>query len=220
MILQTNNLSKIYTKSKQQINAINNINLSIDEGDFVVIHGSSGCGKSTLLLLLGGMLHPTAGQVLFQNQDLYASSSFLRGTYRKRVVGFMFQKFFLMPYLSVKDNIQLSLSIRKIKQGSAERVQSLTDRLGITQRMNHLPEELSVGEQQRVALARTLAGNPDIILADEPTGNLDKNNKQIIAQCLKEENAQGKTIVLVTHDESLIELGKKQIQLSAGQLTD
>jgi putative ABC transport system ATP-binding protein len=220
MILQTNNLSKTYTKSKQKINAINNINLSIDEGDFVVIHGSSGCGKSTLLLLLGGMLHPTAGQVLFQNQDLYASPSFLRGTYRKRIVGFMFQKFFLMPYLSVKDNIQLSLSIRKIKQDSAERVQSLTDRLGITQRMNHLPEELSVGEQQRVALARTLAGNPDIILADEPTGNLDKNNKQIIAQCLKEENAQGKTIVLVTHDESLIELGNKQIQLSAGQLTD
>ncbi len=220
MIIQTKNLLKTYTKSNQTINAIDNLNLSIDEGDFVVVHGPSGCGKSTLLLLLGGMLHPTAGQVLYQDKDLYASPAFLRGTYRKRVVGFMFQKFYLMPYLSVRDNINLSLSIRKMKQGSAERVRLLIDRLGISQRMKHLPEELSVGEQQRVALARTLAGNPDIILADEPTGNLDKNNKQIIAQCLKDENAQGKTVVLVTHDESLIELGNQQIQLSSGKLTE
>ncbi len=219
-MITAKDLTKIYTKSNEKITAINHLNLSIEKGDFVVVYGASGCGKSTILLLLGGMLHPTSGEVLYQDRDLYAQSSFLRRKYRKHIVGFMFQKFYLMPYLSAKDNIQLAMSLRNQNPGSEEKIGALTARLGLDQRMDHLPEELSVGEQQRVALARTLAGNPDLILADEPTGNLDRENTRMIAECLQEENSRGKTIVLATHDESLIELGNKQFYLVSGQLTE
>ena len=219
-MIQTKELTKIYTKSNENITAIDNLNISINKGDFTVIYGPSGCGKSTLLLLLGGMLHPTSGEVLFQDKNIYSHSSFLRQKYRKSIVGFMFQKFFLMPYLTVKDNIRLALSLRQMNHGAEERILSLAECLGIEQRMNHRPEELSVGEQQRAALARTLAGNPELILADEPTGNLDKVNKRMIAECMSEEHSRGKTIVLATHDESLIELGTKRFHLAPGQLTD
>lgn len=219
MIVLTRDLTKIYTKKNQSIHAVRQCNLQIEQGDFAVIYGRSGSGKSTLLLMLGGMLHPSSGKVFYQEEDIYSNPSFLRNQYRKRIVGFMFQKFYLMPYLTIADNIRLSLNIQKIDQ-EEERMQSLMSRLGLEDRTTHLPEELSVGEQQRAALARTLAGDPELILADEPTGNLDAENMQIILQCLCKENKQGKTIVLVTHEESFMEIGTKRCHLESGQIID
>ncbi len=218
VFIQTKNLSKVYRKSSEEICAIDALNLQIDAGDFAVIYGHSGCGKSTLLLMLGGMLHPTSGQVIYNGQDLYAHTPFLRRQYRKESVGFVFQKFYLMPYLTVMDNIRLSLTIRNINHDVNETIQSITEQLGIHQRLHHLPVELSVGEQQRAAMARTLAGNPELILADEPTGNLDRENRTILAECLEKQNQEGKTVILATHDESLLELGNKKIQLVSGRV--
>lgn len=218
-MIQTSQLTKTYTKKNQQIHALNQCDLHIHQGDFVVIYGHSGSGKSTLLLMLGGMLRPTTGSVLFNEKNIYANSSFLRNTYRKQTVGFMFQKFYLMPYLTVLDNIRLSLSLRKAVQAD-DRIYSVTNQLGLSKRLHHLPTELSVGEQQRAALARSLAGNPELILADEPTGNLDAENSRIIVECMRQENEQGKTIILVTHEETFMPLGTKRFQLISGEITD
>ncbi len=217
-MLETRNVSKLYTRSGEEIRALDSASLHIEKGEFVTAYGHSGSGKSTLLLLLGGMLRPTSGNVLFHDQDLYAQSFLKRNQYRKSVVGFVFQKFYLMPYLTVYDNIRLLLSIRSIEHTDRDRIESFAERLGIAGRLQHRPAELSVGEQQRAALARTLAGEPEIILADEPTGNLDKENSAIIARCLQEEHKAGKTIILATHDEALMELGTKKIQLAAGKI--
>lgn len=220
MILQANELTKTYTKRGETIRAIDGLNLAIDAGYFIVIHGHSGSGKSTLLLMLGGMLRPTTGEVVYDNFNLYARTSLFRSRYRKETVGFVFQKFHLMPYLTVMDNIRLSMTINQSSRDSREKIYSLTDQLGIRNRLNHLPEELSVGEQQRVALARTLVRNPPLLLADEPTGNLDSRNTKIIADCLKQENESGKTIILATHNKSLIELGNRRMELLSGRIVE
>ncbi|MBD3267410.1 ATP-binding cassette domain-containing protein [bacterium] len=217
-MLHTTNLTKQYKKAGQTINALDRVDLQIEQGDFVVIHGHSGSGKSTLLLILGGMLHPSGGNVMFNDKNLYSLSPFFRMRYRKQTVGFMFQKFYLMPYLTIQDNIRLPLAIQNANHNPAERIQSLAEFLGIQDRLRHLPEELSVGEQQRAAMARTLAGQPQLILADEPTGNLDAKNRAIIAECLQQENEQGKTIILATHDETLMNLGTKTYELQAGRM--
>ena len=217
-MIQAQHLSKIYTKSRALIRALDDVDLTVQRGEFLVIHGSSGSGKTTLLLTLGGMLRPTSGTVVFQGQDIYSLTSGKRAQYRRRHLGFMFQKFFLVPYLTACDNIRFPLALSGASAGSEERVREVAERLRIDQRLNHLPAQLSVGEQQRVAMARAIAAEPEVILADEPTGNLDRDNRSILAQFLQEENSRGRTVVVVTHDDHLIRLGTRTVELVAGRL--
>ena len=217
-MLEAKGLKKVYRKREEEIRAVDDVTLSIDQGDFVGLHGSSGSGKSTLLLMLGGMLSPSSGCVLFEGTDVYALPGFRRNHFRKHKVGFLFQKFHLMPYLTVFDNIRMPLALRGERREVEERVQEVTERLGIAGRLGHRPPELSVGEQQRVAMARTLVAQPALILADEPTGNLDKNNRQIIADCLLEESRKGRIVVLATHEESLIEMASRRLQIEQGRI--
>jgi putative ABC transport system ATP-binding protein len=219
MMIEARNVGKVYTQGDGAVAALDRVDLEIEQGDFVVVHGPSGSGKSTLLLVLGGMLRPTTGTVTFRGVDVYSLASRRRNQFRKRHVGFIFQKFFLVPYLTAFDNIRLSVVLRGNRGDHRDSIVRLAERLGIASRLAHRPAELSVGEQQRVAMARALAGGPEIILADEPTGNLDGANSAVLAEFLTEENQLGRTIVLVTHDESLLGLGNGKVQLRSGKLS-
>jgi putative ABC transport system ATP-binding protein len=219
-MIEARNVSKTYSAARQPVHALERINLRIAEGDFVVAHGSSGSGKTTLLLALGGMLRPTSGEVVFQAKDIYACSALRRSRHRRQNVGFIFQKFFLVPYLTAYDNIRLALVMRRYRGNHRQRVLDVATRLGMMDRLGHRPAQLSVGEQQRIAMARAIASEPKLILADEPTGNLDRTNARALVEFLLEENRRGRTIVLVTHDESLLPLGNRTIHLRDGNLSD
>ena len=217
-MIQVRNVSKSYPHAREPVLALDGVDLQVDEGDFVVIHGASGSGKTTLLLTLGGMLRPTSGSVVFRDSDLYSLSVRRRSQYRRRCVGFIFQKFFLVPYLTALDNIRLALAVRGYRGDREQVIVDLATRLGIADRLSHRPSQLSVGEQQRIAMARAVVGEPQLILADEPTGNLDRANSEIFANFLVDEHQRGRTIVLVTHDESLLHLGNRTVQLRAGRI--
>jgi len=209
-------LSKTYRKSGETVRALDDLDFKLAPCEFLELHGASGSGKTTLLLILGGMLTPSSGAVHCNGVDLYASSRTDRSRFRRSAVGFIFQQFHLMPYLTAYDNIRVALALRS---GHAHGdIHALAERLGIADRLSHRPGELSVGEQQRVAMARTLICEPDIILADEPTGNLDAANRNIIAECLAEEHRRGRTIVLATHEERLLELGTRTLELDRGRI--
>jgi putative ABC transport system ATP-binding protein len=218
-MLEVRSVVKTYSDTNATVHAIDSIDLSIRKGDFVVIHGSSGSGKTTLLLMIGGMLRPTSGAVVFRGDDIYSLSSKRRGHYRRDCVGFVFQKFFLLPYLTAYDNIRLALPSNRSLDKQHERILEVAARFGMTDRLDHRPSQLSVGEQQRIAMARTIAAEPEILLADEPTGNLDRTNSDTFAEFLTEENQRGRTVVLVTHDERWFDLGNRRIHLDAGRLT-
>lgn len=217
-MLIAENLTKRYVRRGDSVSAIDGVSFTVSPGELVVLQGPSGSGKSTLLLVLGGMLKPTSGSVRHGDLDLFALSRTRRNGFRRKCVGFLFQKFHLMPYLSVYDNIRLPLQLQGVRVGVRERVTEMAGRLGVASRLRHKPSELSVGEQQRVAAARTLVADPQIILADEPTGNLDKANGDIIARCFAEESERGRTVILATHDEALLSLGTRRLQLDAGRL--
>ena len=217
-MIEARRITKRYSKRRRLVDALSDIDLTVARGDFVIVHGPSGSGKTTLLLALGGMLRPTSGQVTFQGTDIYSIASFARARYRRFHVGFMFQKFFLVPYMTARDNIRLSLALRGCHANQEAMIDCLAKRLGISERLDHHPAELSVGEQQRVAMARAIAGEPEIILADEPTGNLDRENRSMLAAFLNEEHQRGRTIVVVTHDDGLIDLGNRSVELRSGEL--
>ena len=219
-MIRVNNLIKTYTNSKGPVHALAGVDLAINEGDFVVVHGASGSGKTTLLMALGGMLRPTSGSVAFRGLELYRCSPWRRNRYRQNHVGFVFQKFFLLPYLTAFDNIRMSLALRRYDGDHKQRILELATRLRMADRLTHRPPQLSVGEQQRIAMARAIAAEPEIILADEPTGNLDQANAEAFAQFLTDENRRGRTIVLVTHDARLLNLGNRRVQLDSGRLCD
>ena len=218
-MIEARSVAKTCSDAGDPVHALGGVDLSIQEGDFVVVHGSSGSGKTTLLLVLGGMLRPTSGTVVFRGTDIYSLSSQRRSHYRKGHVGFIFQNFFLLPYLTAFDNIRLALALRRHPGNHERRIADLATRLGMADRLSHRPSQLSVGEQQRIAMARAVAAEPEIILADEPTGNLDRANSDAFAAFLTEENQRGRTIVLVTHDERLLDLGNRSVRLSSGTLS-
>ena len=219
-MLQMREVTRAYAREGETVRALDGVSLTINEGEFLVIQGASGSGKSTLLLALGGMLRPTAGDVLHRGTSVYSRSSAWRNRYRRSTVGFVFQRFFLIPYLTVLDNIRMPLYLRHRVADATAKARTLAESLQISERLGHRPFELSVGEQQRVAMARALVGNPKVILADEPTGNLDAANAKILAERFKEENRQGRTVVLVTHDPALMEIGSRKLRLTSGRIDD
>jgi len=217
-MIDVREVTKTYRKGGAEIRAADGLSLRAGPGDLIVIHGPSGSGKSTLLLMIGGMLPPDAGAVLSGADDIYGWSAARRNRYRKHTVGFMFQRFFLMPYLTVFDNIRIPLALQRRPGDHTEAIREVADRLRIADRLAHRPAELSVGEQQRVALARALVGDKALILLDEPTGNLDVENIEIIAECLAEEGRRGRTIVVATHDRQLLDIATASLRIERGRI--
>jgi putative ABC transport system ATP-binding protein len=219
MLIETKGLSKFYQHKDGLVEAIKDINLGFNQGDFITITGPSGSGKTTLLLLLAGLIRPTSGSIVFQEHDLHSASDNQLAGIRSKYIGFVMQNFSLIPYLSVLNNVMIPLSLNKnggkIKNDYANH---LLETVGLKNRMNHLPKELSAGQQQRVAIARALVNKPILILADEPTGNLDPALSIEILEVLKQINIENKiTIAMVTHSQIASEYGNVRIRINEGR---
>ena len=218
-MLKMENVSKSYPHRGQMVKALDGASLHIPRGDFISVVGPSGSGKSTLLLMLGGMLSPSQGRVLMEDKSVYDLAPHERARLRREKVGFVFQTFNLVPYLSALENVQVPLFLAKVDEKTQkDRATALLGRVGLGDRMDHKPSELSVGQQQRVALARMLANDPAVILADEPTGNLDPETSQQIIDFLEEFNREGRTIVMVTHDPRAAARAKRTVRLQGGRI--
>jgi len=202
MILDIRNLSKTYRGPDGPVQALDRVSLAIGAGEFLAVQGASGCGKTTLLLAAGGLLEPTGGEVFVAGQNPYALEPEKRAAFRAAAVGFVFQQFHLIPYLSVLDNV-LAPSLAMPRADARQAAVGLIERFGLASRIRHVPSELSTGERQRVALARALLNNPRLILADEPTGNLDPDNAAVVLDHLSAFAAGGGSVLLVTHDASI-----------------
>ncbi len=219
-MLKMESVSKHYTHRGKHVKALENVTLEVPRGDFVSVVGPSGSGKSTLLLTFGGMLSPGAGRVVVDGQSVYELTLEDRAILRRKKVGFVFQTFNLVPYLTAMENVQIPLYLAGVDPGEqTERAASLLERVGLGDRLDHKPSELSVGQQQRVALARMLANDPAVILADEPTGNLDPETGQSILSFLEQLNREGRTIVMVTHDMRAAQRGKRVLRLVDGSIS-
>lgn len=218
-MLKVKNVSKIYKKKDEEVKAIDNVSLEIPSGDFVSIIGPSGSGKSSLLLMLGGMLSPSLGKVLVDGESLYDLTPNQIAALRKKKIGFVFQTFNLIPYLSALQNVQVPLLLSDLNEKEQrEKAEYLLKKVGLEDRIEHKPSELSVGQQQRIALARMLANDPFIILADEPTGNLDPEMSQTVIKFLTDLNQEGRTIVMVTHDMKIAKQAKRSVTISKGEM--
>jgi putative ABC transport system ATP-binding protein len=216
-MIKVASVSKKYKRDNKEVTAIDQISLDIMKGDFVSIIGPSGSGKSSLLLMLGGMLSPTEGSILIDQKSLYDLTANDRAALRQKKMGFVFQTFNLIPYLSALQNVQLPLLLAGIDEKKQQaKAQELLERVGLSERMDHKPSELSVGQQQRIALARMLANDPSIIFADEPTGNLDPEMSQQVINFLLELNQEDRTIIMVTHDMKVAKQAKRIITISTG----
>jgi ABC-type lipoprotein export system ATPase subunit len=204
-ILEANNVTREYRMKAETVCALSDITVKIERGEFVAILGTSGCGKSTLLNLFGGLDRPTTGEILFDGQSLAPLSAWEMSRYRLRRVGMIFQSFNLVPTMTARENVSLALAFAGLSKGDRrKRSSELLERVGLTQRADHRPSELSGGEQQRVAIARAIANEPQVLLADEPTGNLDSNRAAEVISLLDDmRKRDGKTIVMVTHDREL-----------------
>jgi putative ABC transport system ATP-binding protein len=220
MLIQINNLTKTYQHHDGAINAIDDLTLGIPEGSFVTITGASGSGKTTLLLIMGGLLSPTSGTMSYHGAGINLHSDSELAGFRSRHVGFVMQSFALVPYLTALENIMIALNVKGNPDGmNKSRALELLEWVGLSDRINHYPKELSAGQQQRVAIARSLANNPDLLLADEPTGNLDPHLSEEILSILRDINRNHKTtVVMVTHSPMAAEYGNVKIQLSNGKL--
>lgn len=221
-ILRTENLTKSYKVGKLDVAALRGVSLDITEGEFVAIMGPSGCGKSTLLHLLGGLLSPTSGKILIADEDLSKVSDAQRTDIRRRKIGFVFQRFNLFPTLSAEGNLKLAEKIHTGNGGaSSDRRREVLRLLKLEDKIHHKPLELSGGEQQRVALARAIVNNPAIILADEPTGNLDTENSQIVLNMFRELNEKfNQTIIMITHNPEAAAVCSRIIRMRDGLIVN
>ncbi|MBA3632932.1 MAG: ABC transporter ATP-binding protein [Acidobacteria bacterium] len=220
-ILQTENLTKIYKIGKVETHALRGVSLDIKQGEFVAVMGQSGCGKSTLLHILGGLLSPTGGKIIIDDEDLSKVTDARRTDIRRRKIGFVFQRFNLFPTLTADGNLRLAERIHSGNGGNAKRRREVLSLLKLENKMNNKPLELSGGEQQRVALARAVINNPAIILADEPTGNLDTENSHIVLDMFKELNQRyGQTIIMITHNPNAAENCNRIINMRDGLIID
>jgi putative ABC transport system ATP-binding protein len=218
-MLRMENVTKTYQLRRQPVTGLEDASVDVEAGDFLSVVGQSGSGKSTLLLMLGGMLSPSSGRVLLDGNSLYDRSANERAKLRRKYVGFVFQTFNLVPYLTALENVQIPLFLGRVpRDRQLDKAVGMLERVGLGDRLDHKPSELSVGQQQRVALARMLANDPAVILADEPTGNLDPETACQVIDFFEEFNAEGRTIVMVTHDPKAAERAKRVIRLSQGRL--
>jgi putative ABC transport system ATP-binding protein len=220
-LIQVKNLRRDFKMGREIVRALDNVSLQMASGELVGITGSSGSGKSTLMYLLGGLDHPTSGQIWVAGEEITRLDEDGLAAYRQRMIGFIFQMFNLIPALSALDNVEFPLLFTDVPPAERRRraVETL-ERVGLGDRMKHRPNELSGGQQQRVAIARALINNPAIILADEPTGNLDSRSGSEVMSLLKELNAQGRTVIIVSHDPAIIEQAGRSIRLHDGQVVD
>jgi ABC-type lipoprotein export system ATPase subunit len=220
-IVEVSALCKSYRDTTSSLEVLKDINFTVDTGEFLVVQGPSGAGKSTLLHILGGLDQPSSGEVYFQDEDIYALDENYRSTLRNRKIGFVFQFFHLLPELNVLENVLLPSILRSWRERKKNLgfALALLERLGLSQRKTHRPQELSGGEQQRVAIARALVNRPQLLLCDEPTGNLDSENGENILRLLKEVNRDQKvTVVMVTHDKDIAGGAGRIIHLKDGIL--
>jgi len=221
VILKTEDLTKSYKVGKVDVPALRGVSISIEEGEFVAIMGPSGCGKSTLLHLMGGLLSPTSGSIIIDGEDLSKVSDATRTDIRRRKIGFVFQRFNLFPTLTAEGNLKLAEKIHTRDGGSAEKRREVLGLLKLEDKMHHKPLELSGGEQQRVALARAIINSPAIILADEPTGNLDTENSKIVLEMFRELNQKfGQTLVMITHNPEAAAACSRIIQMRDGRVVN
>ncbi|HJU56883.1 MAG TPA: ABC transporter ATP-binding protein [Pyrinomonadaceae bacterium] len=220
-ILQAENLEKVYRVGRVDVPALRGVSLDVQEGEFLAIMGPSGCGKSTMLHLLGGLLTPTSGRIIIDDEDLTAASDAKRTDIRRRKIGFVFQRFNLFPTLTAEGNLRLAEGIQTNGKDDPERRREVLRLLRLEDKMHHKPLELSGGEQQRVALARAVVTRPAIILADEPTGNLDTENSAIVLNMFQELNYRfNQTIVMITHNPEAAAMCRRIVQMRDGQIVE
>jgi len=218
-MIKITNLSRVFRTLDLETAALSNINLTVNEGEFVAIMGPSGCGKSTLLSILGMLDSPSAGSFEFDGSNVASYNEKQLAKLRKASIGFVFQSFNLIDELTVYENVELPLQYQKISKGERkQRVEAILKRVGIDHRSDHLPQQLSGGQQQRVAVARALVINPKLILADEPTGNLDSKNGDEVMAMLRELNKEGTTVIMVTHSEKEGDYADRLVRLLDGQI--
>ena len=219
-ILQASNLTKIYGSGENEVHALDGVNFSVEKGEFVAIVGTSGSGKSTLLHMLGGLDRPTGGSVEVDGKEIFSLKDEELTIFRRRKIGFVFQNYNLVPVLNVYENIVLPVQLDG-KTPDASYIDSIIETLGLERKLENLPNNLSGGQQQRVAIARALASKPAIILADEPTGNLDSKTSQDVLGLLKVTSQKyGQTIVMITHNEEIAQLADRIIRIEDGKIVE
>lgn len=219
-ILEVKNVSKIYGKGSTSLKALDDVSFSIQQGEFIAIVGASGSGKSTLLHILGGVDYPTKGKVFIKDQDIYTLDENKLAVFRRREIGLIYQFYNLIPVLNVKENITLPILLdhKKVKE---ESLNNLIKVLGLEARLDHLPNQLSGGQQQRVSIARALINQPSLVLADEPTGNLDSTNGQEIISLLRHANeTYNQTIIIITHDPQIAKQAGRVITIKDGKIVE
>jgi len=216
-MIELSGVSKEFSTGQRRVVALDNLSLTIDKGEFVAVRGHSGCGKSTLLSLVGGLAIPTKGTVHVGGEAISKMTASLRAAYRASKIGFVFQMFHLLPYLNVRDNVLVAASDSQSDE-AGDQASALLARFHLEDRCDHLPGQLSTGERQRVAMARAMLNKPSLLLADEPTGNLDKKNATEVLGLLEDFHKEGGTVLLVTHDEFAAGHASRTIELDAGKL--
>ena len=220
MPIKAKKLSKVYGSGENQVVALDKVDLTVAPGDFISIIGPSGSGKSTLLHLLSGLDHPTSGSLTYDGQEIYTLPDKELSAFRRRQMGFIFQQFNLLPVLTARENILMPLLLDK-KQPDEGYLSQLAELLGIRNRLDHLPHELSGGQQQRVAIARALIAQPEVIFADEPTGNLDSKSGGEVMDMLKSiRDRMGKTLVIITHDNRIAAMADRRLTIMDGVLSE
>ena len=217
-MLEISTINKNYQGPDHTVQALKNVDFSLKPGDFASIMGPSGCGKSTLLLVAGGMLHPDNGKVKLSNTDIYSLNDNKRADFRAANIGFIFQQFHLIPYLSVLENVMAPTMAQPI-DNAENKAKEILEKLQLQDRLHHKPSALSIGEQQRVAMARALMPSPSLLLADEPTGNLDNKNAEIVMNFLSDYCESGGIVIMVTHDERAASHGRISLTMSQGELS-
>lgn len=217
-ILSTHNLRKIYGSGESEVHALDGVNFQVEKGEFVAVVGTSGSGKSTLLHMLGGLDRPTSGSVTVDGKEIFTLKDEELTIFRRRKIGFVFQNYNLVPVLNVYENILLPIQLDGVNSDQAY-VREIIDTLGLASKLNNLPNNLSGGQQQRVAIARALASKPAIILADEPTGNLDSRTSQDVLSLMKVTSQKfSQTIVMITHNEEIAQLADRIIRIEDGKI--
>lgn len=218
-LIEFKNISKYYQSGDEQVAALRQIDLDVKAGDFLAVMGPSGSGKSTLLNIFGGLSHPSEGEMLVDDISIYKLGGEKRADFRSSYIGFVFQSFHLIPYLTILENVMLPLAIKRGRNGFQKKLaREVLLRVGLAAKGHRLPSQLSGGEQERVAIARALVNNPPIILADEPTGNLDSATGNEVMKLLTELNAEGRTVVMVTHNPDNAGFARRLIKVKDGRI--